>query len=156
MWKPVVGYENRYEVSDAGLVRNARTGRILRPFRTGAARPSAQRYKVSLGTVDTDVAVIVLTAFVKAREEGMVVMHLNDMPEDNRLVNLRWGTLRDNARDSVVKGRRYAQKLRCADKRHIIEMRDAGVPGNDVAALFGVSPQRVCDVYNGRAFISNS
>lgn len=153
-WVPVVGYEGAYEVSDTGHVRNTKTGRILRPFKTGTQRPGAQRHKVTLRGVDFDVAVLVLTAFVTCRPEGSIVMHLNDDSGDNRLCNLRWGTHTENIRDSVAKGRRAMQKLMCADKRVIVEMRDAGVPGKEVAQLFGISPQRVCDVYKGRSFFN--
>jgi len=32
-WKPVLGYEGRYEVNDKCRVRNARTKKILKPSR---------------------------------------------------------------------------------------------------------------------------
>jgi hypothetical protein len=43
---------------------------------------------------------LVLEAFTgQPRPEGMVCCHVNGNPSDNRLENLRWGTLRDNAAD---------------------------------------------------------
>lgn len=33
IWRDVVGFEGRYEVSDEGSVRNAQTGRMLKPQR---------------------------------------------------------------------------------------------------------------------------
>lgn len=34
-WRPVVGYEGHYEVSDLGRVRGLRTGRVLKPNAIG-------------------------------------------------------------------------------------------------------------------------
>lgn len=152
-WTPVVGWEMKYEVHPSGIVRNRRTGRVLKPMRTGTTRPGAQRWKVRFSTyprIDFDVAVLVLTAFVGPRPEGSVVLHLNADAGDNRLENLRWGTPKENAMMTAEQGRSGLQKLRVQDRETIIDMRRSGVAGKDVAALFGISMQRVCDIYKGR------
>jgi hypothetical protein len=77
-------------------------------------------------------------------------MHVDDNPSNNRLSNLRWGTNKDNVHDSIRKRRGGSQKLGPAEVAVVREMRAAGVPGKDVAALFQVSMQRVCDLHKGR------
>ncbi|WP_423489008.1 HNH endonuclease signature motif containing protein [Mycobacteroides sp. PCS013] len=53
----------------------------------------------------------VLAAFVGPRPEGMLVLHSNDDPSDNRLENLRYGTISDNQMDSVANGSHYEAAL---------------------------------------------
>jgi hypothetical protein len=60
------------------------------------------------------VHVLMLEAFVSPRPEGQVGRHLNDVPDDNRLENLAWGTHQDNSRDSVTNGgHRNTAKVAC-------------------------------------------
>lgn len=123
-WLPVVGFEAMYEVSDLGRVRSLdrvlpyeradqysgrvlsvqrkRKGQLLRPGR----KPSGH-VSVALGRGRSmDVHVLVLTAFVGQCPEGQEALHENDIPGDNRLANLRWGTRSENIHDAIRNGRR--------------------------------------------------
>lgn len=155
VWKPVPiePYEHAYEVSDLGRVRNTRTGKVLTPMRTGTNRQSSQRSKVRFSThprFDFDVAHLVLCAFVGPRPEGYVAMHFNDDSTDNRICNVTWGTKSDNMVDMARKARGPSQKLGPAQVVEIVRRRSAGERGANLAREFGVSQQRVCDVYKGR------
>lgn len=123
-WKPVVGFEGKYEVSDLGRVRSTdRTetyvrrdqysglditvirrhkGRILRPG------PSISGHlSVVLGRNNTrSVHVLVLEAFKGPCPEGCECCHDNDVPNDNRLCNLDWGTRSKNLLDAVRNGKK--------------------------------------------------
>ena len=103
-WKPVPGHEN-YLVSDQG-----RVAKVMKP---GYA--SKLRYPfVTLGEVGKRVNYyvheLVLRAFVGERPEGAVVRHLNDVPTDNRLENLKWGSRSENQIDWRKKA---ARKTHC-------------------------------------------
>ncbi len=50
------------------------------------------------------VHVLMLETFIGPRPEGAVSCHWNDIGDDNRLENLRWGTRADNGDDSVRNG----------------------------------------------------
>ncbi len=81
-------------------------------MKPGATR--AQRYpQVSFGKGGTRdrryVHELVLTTFVGPRPDGMLVRHLNDIPTDNRLENLAWGTKSENQQD---------WRRRCEPKSH--------------------------------------
>lgn len=108
-WKPVVGYEGLYEVSDIGRMKRvgrgpgAQSGRILSPeqsphgyFRVVLYRNGARRKMF--------VHRLVLEAFVGPCPPGMECCHGNDVPTDNRLANLRWDTKSANIRDEVRNG----------------------------------------------------
>ena len=152
-WRQVMG--TTYRVSNTGLVVGPR-GRVLTPMRTGTKRTSSQRSKVRLSTNpidDRDVAHLVLEAFVGPRPDGCVAMHLDDNSANNDVSNLRWGTAADNARDSVKKLRHGTQRLSPIDALAILRMRQHGALGVSVAAMYGVSAQRICDIVKGRVAV---
>lgn len=126
-WRPVVGYEDSYEVSDHGRVRSLdRTldlfiygkwtkrrykGRILRPFKGDAYGHQV----VSFGARDRHyIHTIVLTTFVGARPDGAEACHNDGDPHNNRSTNLRWDTASNNQLDRLAHGtHHYARRTHC-------------------------------------------
>jgi len=134
-WRPIVGFEGYYEVSDLGRVR--RLPRIIRTS-DGKKRP-VPGCMLALDVLDSDgypivsicghgarirrqVHKIVLEAFVGPRPEGMVSRHLNGNPLDNRLSNLAYGTYSENARDSVVHGTHHNAQVTHCPRGHDLEL----------------------------------
>ena len=153
-WRPVVGWA--YEVSNTGFVRNSRTHYVLSPMRTGEKRKSAQRSKVRFSTrprIDFDVAHLVLETFVGPRPDGRVAMHRDDDSRNNEVTNLLWGTKSDNALDSARKNRGSQQRVSVDDAVAIASRRAGGERGVALAKEFGISQQRICDIYKGRSAI---
>lgn len=103
-WAPVRGYEGLYEVSTYGRVRRlgrgkgSRAGRIKKQsIRNGRAVVSLS----SSGVTRTyHVHRLVLEAFVGSAEEGQECRHLDGNSLNNRLVNLQWGTPKENSEDA--------------------------------------------------------
>ena len=128
MWKPVVGWEGEYEVSDTGQVRSLdRTqtlkngqrrsyrGRLLRPQ---ATNPSGLHLQVQLRRPGEyrfyRVHQLVLTAFVGPCPDGLMCRHRNGNGHDNRIENLVWGTAEENQQDRVEHGHHhYAVRTHC-------------------------------------------
>lgn len=100
-WKPVVGFEGLYEVSDQGRVRSLRTGRILKP-----QKQTTGYLQVSLGRRLHTVHKIVLHAFCGPRPVGCVAAHGDGNKGNNRLANLRYATPIENAADMIAHGTR--------------------------------------------------
>jgi len=108
-WKPVVGWENHYEVSDQGRVRRIVGGRGSRSFgRCKTLTPFHGHARVSLNRpgeqVTKQVHQLVMDAFVGPCPTGHECIHGDGNGLNNRLDNLRWGTPIRNAQDRVRDG----------------------------------------------------
>lgn len=55
----------------------------------------------------------VAEAFINNPEHHSVVRHLNDIPDDNRVENLAWGTYKDNTDDCRRRGRMHVRPVYC-------------------------------------------
>lgn len=109
-WRPVVGYEGQYEVSDQGRVRSldrflvySWRGKPCERFYPGkmlSLQVGSNGYPhVMLRGVTTNVHRIVTAAFYGPRPDGLVCCHNNGDPTDNRLENLRYDTQSENQHD---------------------------------------------------------
>ena len=107
-WRPVVGYEGRYEVSSWGRVKSlprARTkGGLLTPFPRGENNYPSITLRDGSEKRSHHVHTLVMVAFVGPRPDGMECRHMNGDPADNCLDNLAWGTPVENGRDTVRHG----------------------------------------------------
>lgn len=116
-WKPVVGYEGLYEVSDHGRVRSLdrvvrmKNG-VHRRLQGGALAPHMERrgyasVKLSKDGVMRTLRVhnLVARAFIGPPTEGQIVCHCDSNPSNNRASNLRWDTAQGNMDDMVAAGR---------------------------------------------------
>jgi hypothetical protein len=125
-WRPVVGWEALYEVSDFGNVRSLPRWRDLpqcggpRLFPGRQLKPAVvDGYRVvSLADSSTrklrKVHRLVLEAFVGPCPPEMEGCHGNGVRSDNRLENLRWGTKSDNNTDRVTHGtHHHTRKTHC-------------------------------------------
>jgi hypothetical protein len=124
-WKPVVGYEGLYEVSNAGRVRSIprrvnfgpssrlSPQTILRPRTIPSGHQTVSIYK-DRKRKTAKVHRLVLEAFVGPAPEGMECCHNNGIASDNRVENLRWDTASANRRDCVNHGNNLnAAKTHC-------------------------------------------
>ena len=125
-WLPVVGFEGFYEVSDLGRVKRINVGREARERLLKASSNTLGYLRVSLyrdGKGSTRrVHRLVLEAFVGPCPEGEEGCHGDGDPANNRLVNLRWGTVSSNAIDRVAQGtHNMSRKTHCSRGHELIE-----------------------------------
>jgi transcriptional regulator with XRE-family HTH domain len=104
-WKPVARWPD-YEVSDHGRIRSFRRkadgvitlgGKIASGYRQVTLRRDDERKRFSVHQ-------LVLRAFVGSPGPEQICRHLNGIPDDNRLENLKWGSQQDNADDRALHG----------------------------------------------------
>jgi precorrin-4 methylase len=134
-WRPVVGHEGSYEVSDLGRVRSldrvateqrksgprsvVRAGRVLKPLAAAGSH-----LKVHLGRKQhKKVHHAVLEAFRGPCPPGMEGMHRDDDGANNRLENLRWGAHQENMDDAARNG-----CLNAGETHHLAKLKRADIP----------------------------
>lgn len=154
-WRPVVGWEDAYEVSDMGRVRSI--DRKLpdgRFWRGKLMRQSGDRYlQVTLNHGGRSRRVsahrMVAEAFLGASRPGPFVCHINGNSRDNRARNLKWGTHEENMSDrenhgTIARGERNGgAKLTVGQVEEIRASVEAGESQRSVARRYDVSQSTV-------------
>ena len=106
-WRPVVGYEDQYEVSNKGRLSCRRRGsnrRVIRsPYKdkdgylcVGLSKDGQAKAK--------KIHRAVLEAFVGVCPKGLMCAHLNGIRNDNRLENLIWATPTESMSHKKIHG----------------------------------------------------
>ena len=158
-WRPVVGWEGLYEVSDFGRVRSLprklprywMKGRVLRPGRSGnyPAVHLADGPRREMRHVHT----LVATAFIGPRPEGHEVNHKDRDRLNPRADNLEYTTHAENIRHTIATGRAPMPrgfrrgKLTAAQ---VAEIRASVETLRALARRFDVSPTTIGDVRRRR------
>jgi hypothetical protein len=157
-WKPALGWNGIYEVSDQGRVRSlpretlaGRAGLRLHPGKVIAPFIRQERRFVNLFDGDKratcTVHRLVLEAFVGPRPRGMECRHLDGDPANNHLGNLVWGTKIENETDKVRHGTKRRPPL-TDDEINVI--RFSPKKQQDLADLYGVTQSFVSRVKLGK------
>lgn len=166
IWKPVVGWEEFYEVSSRGVVRSVgrfvahHTGKLLwRKPRVLRGCMISRYVQVSLsknGRTSTHrVHSLVAAAFIGPRPLGALVCHNDGDRKNNAVENLRYDTSQGNSDDmsrhgTVLRGERHgSSKLTAAD---VVELRSLkGTAAHaDLAERFSISVSQVQNILYGK------
>lgn len=159
-WRPVIGFEGHYEVSNRGRVRGMRRkGCHGKPLigcsvgtgylavwlsRCGKARP----FQISH---------LVAAAFIGPRPNGQDVAHNNGDKRDNRASNLRYATRSDNNRDkrnhgTTPRGSRTSSAQ--LNESQIPEVRalEGKLSSRETGARYGVGHAAILDIWRERTW----
>jgi hypothetical protein len=169
-WRPIPGYDGRYDASNIGRIRSwasqvfGDNRRRLKP-RLMKPRVSSKYLRLSIAK-DKDASPqimavhrLVLMAFVGLPTPAApFCRHLNGDRFDNRLENLRWGTLRENTDDTKAHGtwptgsRNPNAKLTDEKVRHIRARIASGWSYQTTANAFGISKAVVSHIISRRSW----
>ncbi|MFW6015287.1 MAG: HNH endonuclease [bacterium] len=96
-----------------------------------------------------------LETFVGNCPDGKEVRHLNGIPDDNRLKNLKYGTRKENVQDSIKHGtaligsKNGQSKL---TKKEVIEIRSKyrkeNITQKELGKKYGVARRTIGDIIN--------
>lgn len=108
-WKPVLGFEGLYEVSNYGSVRSLgimfragygqlvpKYGRVLAKIKMPNGYLKAHMWRNKKGLLKS-IHRIVAEAFIPNPDNKPFVNHINGNKSDNRIQNLEWCTARENS-----------------------------------------------------------
>jgi predicted XRE-type DNA-binding protein len=143
-WKPAIGYEGRYEVSDDGQVRSLlRKGKLLKPAKNFYGYKQVILYQD--GTPKSIlVHRLVAMAHIANQDNLPWVNHKNGVKDDNCVTNLEWCDRAGNVRHAVEMGLMHSSsgennpmsKLSDLDRRIILKLLGMGLSQQSVADLF--------------------
>jgi hypothetical protein len=168
-WKPVCGYEGKYEVSDLGRVRSFVLPTSRRDRRRSVPKllkpsPSSNGYLTVVFCKDGQkrgysVHILVLTAFVGPPPEGMEAAHQDGVRSNCKLSNLAWKTHADNLADKALHGTRQVgeqgsnvilTREAVAEIRARYRKQSRSDGSTALAAKYGVSPSAILAIVKGR------
>lgn len=171
-WRPVLGYEGRYSVSNLGRVRSEpkevlrRQGgnyetrqKIMRPARGEVQKYLSVRLTDAHGMQRTRyVHVLVLEAFSSPRPEGMDACHCDGNGLNNAAANLRWDTRSANHRDKALHGtatigeRHPMAILNNETVLALRKRRSEGASATDLSKEFNISRMTAFRAATGRSW----
>jgi len=171
LWRPVVGFEGFYEVSDDGRIRSV-DRYVVQENRSGPAaqfiRGRELKNAISRGYTVVNlwrdgrgtkrgVHRVMLEAFVGPCPAGMQACHNDGVRFRNVISNLRYGTPLENGQDKVLHGtsragsRSHLSKL---DERKVRLLRRLASKFSRpaLASMFGVTPTNVGYILRGETW----
>jgi hypothetical protein len=161
IWKPILGYEGRYEVSNYGGLKRVCRGRgIKRPILSPTIGKIGYRVVVlSLGTIPTRkrlyVHRLVAQAFLGDCPAGMVVNHKDANKLNNHSDNLEYVPQSYNVKHAVNLGlfprgeNQYGAKLTNQDAREIRDLKGY-YPTRKLAMLYGICHSTISEIQAGK------
>lgn len=108
IWKPVIGYENLYEVSNKGNVRSIQFHgkkriRLMSQYRRKYGYKAVKLRDWHNNKISTaQVHRLVAEAFIPNPDNKPQVDHIDTLPWNNSVENLRWCTPLENQRNPVT------------------------------------------------------
>lgn len=168
IWKPVEGYEDRYEVSNYGRVKSLsylRNGkncqyrtkefiRTLTPNQDGYLTVSFHKDYLKKTVL---VNRLVAKHFIKG-DHSLTVNHIDRDRTNNMVHNLEWMEHGDNVRHSAKTGSYSRSKIGEKNGRSILTSKDVteikkllskGLQQKDIAEKFNVTPANISRIHRG-------
>jgi len=160
-WKPIDGYEGRYEVSSFGNVKSlnnrhkSQFGKIMKQWE-GNHKYLYIDLRKSDGEKKTyAIHRLVLEAFVEKKPAGKQCAHHDGNPHNNHADNLRWATAQENIDDRKRHGRTAGGEKSGSAKldekcvKTIIKAKGTGLSAYEIAHLSCVAPITIQRIWNG-------
>jgi hypothetical protein len=169
IWKPVIGYESYYMVSDLGNIKSLdRIDRFNRKYNGRTLKQKKTRY----GYSEVDLSIsgksktvkihrLVAELFIPNSENKSQVNHKNGIKTDNRAANLEWCTPKENVNHGIETGliKRKGEENPCSKltRREVQEIRQKYSSGNysqrALAKEYSVNQRVIWDIVNNKKWV---
>ena len=155
-WRPVIGLEGKYSISNTGRVRSHDRYVVCsdgeRLFRGKELRPvKGTRYghlQVNMSGRREYVHRLVLEAFKGECPTGMECRHLDGDPSNNNVRNLEWGSPLENSADAIGHDT-MKRKLTSEQALEIRERNASGESQRSLALGYGVCLRTIQLIVHG-------
>jgi hypothetical protein len=144
LWKDVVGYKDRYKVSDAGRLYSVVRGHTMRPAVTNSGYKFVNLYSGGKHTAKTAlIHRLVASAFIGTTDTSRDVNHKNGDKLNNQVHNLEWCSRRENVAHAMRNGLVGEPKRMPVIGTSILDGHTVNFPSQKAAeiALSGTSKQ---------------
>lgn len=170
IWKDIRDYEGFYKASPSGSIlslhknyfgKNAsrKTNKTLSQHIDKNGYVSVVLVKNKIKKTQKLHRLIAMT-FIDNPKNKPCVNHINGIKTDNRVENLEWVSYSENELHAIATGLKNHDKIRGENSCNAIlnkekateikKMIENGVRSSDIARMFKVSPQLICDIKKGR------
>lgn len=166
IWKPIAGFEGRYEVSSYGRFKALHRLITYKDGRSGFRVEKAIKgslgsngyYTISLDTKTKKLAHrLVAEAFLEFQEYRITVNHKDGNKINNHIENLEWSTYKENNNHARKTGlcnqhgnntnlTKFSEQLICSLKKVQVKYNTSAT---DLAELFDMSKSHVYEILNG-------
>lgn len=161
-WKPVIGYEDRFQVSNLGRLRSSKSGKILSQTKT---KKGYLTHATKIGgrcgkSVCFKIHRLVALAFIPNPDNLPEINHKDGKKSNNEVENLEWVTSKENIDHAFGTGLAYARrgcdsrssKLTILQIEEIVSLRAAGQTLREIAKKFGVHHMQIHRVCSGESY----
>lgn len=158
-WRPVVGYEGYYQVSNKGRVRNAKTLRVLKTWiNNGGAHMVT--FSVNKKRKGCTISRLVAAAFIGPCPENSIVLHGKKGRNYHGVDNLSYGTYeQNNGVDRVRDGTDNRGENHGCAKLNEMQVRvirrlleSKSMTQKEIADIFGVETTTIGHIKRGKTW----
>lgn len=167
-WKPIIGYENLYLISNKGRVKalekyykcNNEGIKFREEGILKAGRSNNHYLQVVLSnkgiSKNKRIHRLVAEHFIPNPENKSVVNHKNGIKTDNNVENLEWVTKRENEKHAqynnllATEFKNSMTKVSNSDVLKIRELRKKGYLLKDLSRIFNISKSHISSIINNK------
>lgn len=167
LWKPILGYENEYHISNFGNVKSLQRvftrkdgkkltikEKILTPSMDKKGYPRITLCNINKKQITPKVHRLVAEHFIENPNNYTQVNHIDGNKQNNNITNLEWCTVlqnnvhaKENNLLNALKGEQHKMsKLNEKDIIIIRDLRKSGILLKDICKLFNVNERTISSI----------